>query len=280
MLNQIEKAKNFLKEKIKFKPETAVILGTGLNSLAEIIENPVNINYKEIPGFPVSTAPMHEGKLIAGNIQNKNVIFMQGRLHFYEGYSMPEVIFPIRVLKALGVKKLILTNASGSLNKELLPGDLVLIEDHINLMGTNPLIGENFEELGSRFPSMNDPYDKQMRNAALSISKENSFDLKSGVYVAVSGPSMETKAECLMMAKMGADLVGMSTVPEVIVGIHSGMKILAVSAVTNLSNIFHSEPHTQEEINKNAAKTRKNLENLIINLIKKIWKEKLCLQKI
>jgi len=257
MLNQIEKAKNFLKEKIKFKPETAVILGTGLNSLAEIIENPVNINYKEIPGFPVSTAPMHEGKLIAGNIQNKNVIFMQGRLHFYEGYSMPEVIFPIRVLKALGVKKLILTNASGSLNKELLPGDLVLIEDHINLMGTNPLIGENFEELGSRFPSMNDPYDKQMRNAALSISKENSFDLKSGVYVAVSGPSMETKAECLMMAKMGADLVGMSTVPEVIVGIHSGMKILAVSAVTNLSNIFHSEPHTQEEINKTLLKPGK-----------------------
>ncbi len=270
MLSQIENAVNFLSGKIKFKAETAVILGTGLNRIAGIVDNPIIINYKEIPGFLVSTAPMHEGKLITGNIQNKNVIFMQGRLHFYEGYSMQDVVFPIRVLKALGVKKLILTNASGSLNKELLPGDLVLIEDHINMMGTNPLIGENFEKLGSRFPSMNEPYDKKMRDAALSISKENGFDLKSGVYVAVSGPSMETKAECLMMAKMGADLVGMSTVPEVIIGIHSGMKILAVSAVTNLSNIFHSEPHTQEEINKNAAKTRKNLENLIINLIKKL----------
>ena len=176
MLSQTENAVNFLYKKIKFKVETAVILGTGLNTIAKIINDPITINYKEIPGFPVSTAPMHEGKLIAGNIQNKNVIFMQGRVHFYEGYSMQEVVFPIRILKAVGVKKLILTNAAGSLNKKLLPGDLVLIEDHINLMGTNPLIGKNFEELGSRFPSMNEPYDKKMRDAALSISKENGFD--------------------------------------------------------------------------------------------------------
>jgi len=270
MLNKIDNAVHFLREKINFKTEIALILGTGLNTIAEIIKNPIIISYSEIPGFPVSTAPMHKGKLIVGNIQNKEIIIMQGRLHFYEGYSMNDVVFPIRVLKGLGVKKLILTNASGSLNKELLPGDLILIEDHINLMGTNPLIGENFEELGPRFPSMNEPYDKKMRDIAISISKENNFDLKTGVYVAVSGPSLETKAECLMMVKMGADLVGMSTVPEVIVGIHSGMKILAISAVTNLSNIFHSEPHTQEEINKNAAKARINLENLIINLIKKI----------
>ncbi len=270
MLAEIEKAADFVLRKIRSKAEIAVILGTGLNTLVEIINDPVFIDYQEIPGFPVSTAPMHEGKLVVGDVQNKKIIFLQGRLHFYEGYSMQEIVFPIRVLKALGAGKLILTNAAGSLNKEFLPGDLVLIEDHFNLMGSNPLIGKNCDEIGSRFPSMNEPYNKKMRDTALSISKENGFDLKSGVYAAVTGPSMETKAECSMMAKMGAGLVGMSTVPEVIAGIHGGMKIIAISAVTNLSNIFHSEPHTQEEINKNAAKARKNLENLIINLIRQI----------
>jgi len=270
MLDKIETASDFLKERIGFKPEIGIILGTGLNSIGEMLENPVIISYDDIPEWKTSTAPSHQGRLLAGKLDEKNIVILQGRLHFYEGYSMQEITFPIRVLKALGVEKLIVTNAAGSLNIEMVPGNLVMINDHINWMGNNPLIGENFDELGTRFPSLHEPYHKEYIAMAHKIANENNFTLQDGTYLALSGPSLETRAECKMLAKMGADLVGMSTVPEVIVAIHSNIKVIGISVVTNLSNIFHSEPHTQEEIRANAAKAKKNLEILILEIIKKI----------
>jgi len=270
MLDKINTASNFLKEKIKFKPEIGIILGTGLNFIGDMLSNPVIISYDDIPEWKVSTAPSHQGRLLAGKLGNKNIVILQGRLHYYEGYSMQEITFPIRVLKALGVDKLIVTNAAGSLNENMTPGNLVMINDHINWMGNNPLIGENIDELGDRFPSLHEPYDREFINIAHNIAKENNFALQDGTYLALSGPSLETRAECKMLAKLGADLVGMSTVPEVIVGISSSMKIIGISVVTNLSNIFHSEPHTQEEIRANAAKAKMNLETLIFELFKKI----------
>ena len=270
MLNKIKTASDFLKEKIGFKPEIGIILGTGLNSIGEMIENPVIISYQDIPEWRASTAPSHQGRLLAGRIGNKNIVILQGRLHFYEGYTMQEITFPIRVLKAIGIKKLIVTNAAGSLNEKMVPGNLVIINDHINWMGNNPLIGENYEELGSRFPSLHEPYSKEFIALAHKIANENNFTLQDGTYLSLSGPSLETRAECKMLAKMGADLVGMSTVPEVIVAIHAGLIVIGISVVTNLSNIFHSEPHTQEEINANALKAKKNLETLILELFKKI----------
>ena len=270
MLNKIKIASNFLRKRIGFKPEIGIILGTGLNSIGEMLKDPVIISYKEIPEWKASTAPSHQGRLLAGKLGEKNIVILQGRLHFYEGYSMQEITFPIRVLKALGVEKLIVTNAAGSLNEKMVPGDLVMINDHINCMGNNPLIGENYAELGSRFPSLHEPYHLGFIGLAHEIAKENNFTLQDGTYLALSGPSMETRAECKMLAKMGADLVGMSTVPEVIVALHTNMKVIGISVVTNLSNIFHSEPHTQEEIRANALKAKKNLEILIFELFKKI----------
>ena len=269
MLEKIKTAAHYLSKQIGFKPEIGLVLGTGLNSIAEMLEDPIKISYQDIPGWKASTAPSHQGLLLAGKLSNKNIIILQGRLHFYEGYSMQEITFPIRVLKELGIDKLIVTNAAGSLNEKMVPGNIVMLNDHINWMGNNPLIGENNDELGSRFPSMHQPYDTKYIATAHKIAKLNNFTLQDGVYLALSGPSLETKAECKMLAKMGADLVGMSTVPEVIVAVHSNIKVIGISIVTNLSNIFHSKPHTQEEIRANAAKAKSDLEILIIELLKK-----------
>ncbi|MCF7913456.1 MAG: purine-nucleoside phosphorylase [Candidatus Cloacimonetes bacterium] len=269
-MNMIRETAEFLKGKIGITPGIGIILGTGLNSIAELLEDPIIIPYAEIPNLQVSTAPSHQGRLLAGKIGSKTVVILQGRIHYYEGYSMQEITFPIRVLKALGTKKLIVTNAAGSLNEKMLPGDIVILKDHINFMGNNPLIGENYPELGDRFPSLHQPYNNEYINLAHNIAKTNDFPLQEGVYTAVLGPSMETKAECKMLAKLGTDLVGMSTVPEVIVAIHSGIEVIGLSVVTNLSNIFHAKAHTQEEIRKNAAKAKKNLALLIVELVKKI----------
>ncbi len=270
MLENIKKAADFVAEKIDFTPEIGIILGTGLNSIGELLEDPVIISYKDIPEWKASTAPSHQGRLLAGKLSNRGIVILQGRLHYYEGYSMQDVTFPIRVLKALGVEKLIVTNAAGSLNEKMIPGNLVMINDHINWMGNNPLIGENRDELGIRFPSLHEPYNKEYIAIAHKIAEDNNFSLQDGTYLALSGPSLETRAECKMLAKMGADVVGMSTVPEVIVAIHSDMKVIGISVVTNLSNIFHSKAHTQEEIRDNAAKAKQNLETLILELFKKI----------
>ncbi len=195
---------------------------------------------------------------------------MQGRLHFYEGYSMQEITFPVRVMAKIGIKKMIVTNAAGSLNEKIIPGSIVTIKDHINFMGTNPLIGKNLDNFGERFPSLHEPYDHKMIELFHEIATEKDIKIHTGVYVAVTGPSFETHAECSMMAQWGADLVGMSTIPEVIVGKHSGLRILGISVATNFGNIFHSKSHTQEEIRANAGKAQKNLQEIIFDLLKRV----------
>jgi purine-nucleoside phosphorylase len=272
MINETVK---YLQDKIPFTPRCAIILGTGLSALACEVQEPIEIPYAEIPGFVSSTAPGHRGVLIAGKLNSKPVLVFNGRFHFYEGYTMAEVVYPVRVARLLGVQNLFVTNAAGSLNIQFEAGDLIRIKDHINLMGTNPLIGCNTlseticidgvetNEFGERFPSMHSPYHKDLVQLATVVSRDRGVTYKEGVYAAVSGPSLETKAECMMIQKLGADIVGMSTVPEVIAAVHCGMKVFAMSVVTNLSNIFHSNPHSQEEIRENANKASKSLLTLI-----------------
>jgi len=267
MLSQLENAAEYVNSRLKFSTETALILGTGLNSLADKLQEKIEIPYAEIPAMPVSTAPSHLGKLVAGFWDGRPLIILQGRLHYYEGYSMQQITFSIRLLKALGIKKVIITNAAGSLNKNMLPGQLVLLEDHINFMGNNPLIGKHDAKLGDRFPSMNQPYDLSLLARAEEIAAKNDFSTQRGVYLAVSGPSFETRAECQMFASWGADLVGMSTVPEVIVAAQARLQVLGISVVTNLSNIFHSQAHSQAEVLENALKAKQNLEILLKNII-------------
>ncbi|MEA1972841.1 MAG: purine-nucleoside phosphorylase [Candidatus Cloacimonadota bacterium] len=269
-MKMINKASDFIKSKISISPKIGIILGTGLNNLANLVQNPQVLLYKEIPGFVESTAPSHSGQLIFGQIGKTDVVLMQGRFHFYEGYSMDEVTFPVRIFAKLGVEYMFVTNASGSLQEEMGPGSLVLLYDHINFMGTNPLIGKNKSEFGERFPSMHEPFDYKLRNIVKQISQDNSIKIFDGVYVSVTGPSIETKAECKMLQTMGADVVGMSTVPEVIVAVHSGLKCLGISCVTNHSNLFHNKAHSQEEIRENAEKARLDLEKIVIETIKKI----------
>ena len=266
----------YLKSRIPYEPVAMIILGTGLGALAEsdYVQNRIEIPYAEIPGFVNTTAPSHQGKLIAGHINGTPVIILKGRFHFYEGHSMQQVVYPVRIARLLGVKYLFVTNAAGSLNEDLLPGQIVRITDHINFMGTNPLIGSNIEELGERFPSMHNPYDVELGKQALEIANRLNISVKQGVYCAVSGPSLETVAECMMLKRLGADLVGMSTVPEVIAAIHSQMKVFAVSVVTNLSNIFHSRPHSQEEIRQNADRASNDLILLFNELLGEIEKNK------
>jgi purine-nucleoside phosphorylase len=272
MKNKIAEASAYLQSRLKEKPLVAVVLGTGLNALADTVDSPVYINYCDVPHMPKSTAPSHVGRFVCGYLNGSYIIFMQGRVHYYEGYHIQEVIFPIRLFQALEIDTLILTNAAGSLNPDLQPGDIVALLDHVNLMGVNPLIGADEPQLGERFPSMNEPYNKELRNLAHEIAEKEKINLKDGIYAGLTGPSLETRTECKMLAQLGIDLVGMSTVPEVIVGVQSKMKIIAFSIVTNLSNIFHDHPHSQEEIRQNADLARNNLEKLIKNIIMKIRK--------
>lgn len=263
MRDKILKAVEYIRSISEIKPDLGMILGTGLNRVADLVEDRKEISYSDIPGFMESTAPSHKGRLVLGRIGDKQVAVLQGRFHYYEGYQMQEVTFPVRVLAGLGTGCLLVTNAAGSLNPNLLPGDLVIIKDHINFMGTNPLIGKNDERLGERFPSMHDTYNQELRNQVKEIGLKSGIEYHDGVYIAVTGPSFETEAECLMLRNLGADLVGMSTVPEVIVGIHSGMRVLGLSAVTNLGNIFHKEEHSQSDIQYYAGINQAKLEKII-----------------
>jgi purine-nucleoside phosphorylase len=270
MNEQLVAIKEYLEKRIPFKPEVGIILGTGLNDLVDFLTEPLVIPYRDIPGFVKTTAPSHAGNLVFGKLGKTKVAVMQGRFHFYEGHPMEKVIITVRTFQLLGVKTMIVTNAAGSFNEEFQPGSLVLLEDHINFMGTNPLIGTNDPELGERFPSLNEPYDHELRVKAFEIAKKIGFNLYSGIYLAVSGPSMETRAECKAFAQWGADLVGMSTVPEVITARQAGIRVLAISVATNMSNIFHSEAHSQEEINLYAGKAKKNLQSLIMQILQEI----------
>jgi len=270
MFEKVRKAKEYLKCKIKETPKYVVVLGSGLGSFVECLKDPTEIKYEDIPGWPLSTAPGHAGRLVYGKKENANVLVMQGRVHYYEGYSMEEVVFPVRVFGAMGVRYYIATNASGGINRELSPGDIVLVEDHINLLGDNPLRGRNVDEWGPRFPDMTKAYDREMIRLAEKCALETGEKLKRGVYIAFTGPSFETPAEIRMARVMGADVVGMSTVPEVITARHMGMRVCVFSCIANYAAGITDSPLTHEEVleamGKTAGKLNRILESLILAL--------------
>jgi purine-nucleoside phosphorylase len=249
MLEQIEfTTKNILERTNNFKATIGIILGTGLGALVEDIKVSYSIPYSEIPNFPESTVEGHSGRLILGTMSGKNVVAMQGRYHFYEGYSMQQVTFPVRIMKALGVSTLCVSNASGGMNSSFKVGDIMLITDHINLFPTNPLIGKNDDRLGPRFPDMGELYNKKYRSAIQEIAAKNNIPLQQGVYIGLSGPCFETPAEYRYLRIIGGDAVGMSTVPEVIVARHAGMEILGLSVITDLGVEGHVQEITHEEV--------------------------------
>ena len=269
MLQQIKESANFIKDTTKFTPEIGIILGTGLGGLVSEIEIEFSIPYNEIPHFPLSTVEGHSGRLILGKLGEKKVIAMQGRFHFYEGYSIEKVTLPVRVMKLLGIEKLIVSNASGGVNPNFEVGDLMILEDHIGLI-PNPLIGTNIEELGPRFPDMSESYDKNLIHLAEQIASENNLPVKKGVYVALTGPTLETPAEYKYMRIIGGDTVGMSTAPEVIVARHMEIPCFAMSVITDLGVEGKIKKVTHEEIQKVSEVAEPKLTLIIKELISKI----------
>ncbi|UCD59307.1 MAG: purine-nucleoside phosphorylase [Candidatus Hydrogenedentota bacterium] len=257
-----------IKKRTTLKPTVGIILGTGLGELVKEIKGKESIPYDELPGFPVSAVKSHENQLVFGRIGRKAVVAMQGRFHYYEGYSMKEVTFPVRVMKALGARTLIVSNASGGMNPDFKAGDLMVITDHINLMGDNPLIGSNDDSLGPRFPDMVEPYNGRLIELVEKVALEEKIPLKRGVYVAVAGPNLETKAEYRFLRTIGADAVGMSTVPEVIVAVHAGLRVLGISCVTDECLPDALKPANIETILKVAAEAEPKVTRLISKTIK------------
>ncbi|OGI04393.1 MAG: purine-nucleoside phosphorylase [Candidatus Melainabacteria bacterium GWF2_37_15] len=251
------------------KPDIGIILGSGLGQLANEIDG-IKIPYAEIPGFKTSTIQGHAGNLIVGTLNSKSIIAMQGRLHYYEGHTFQEIVYPVRVMKLLGVKTLIVTNAAGGINKSFTPGDLMIIEDHINLTGNNPLIGPNIDSLGVRFPDMSEAYSKNFIDIAEQSAKKLGINLRKGVYIAVTGPSYETPAEIRMFRSLGAEAVGMSTVPEVIAARHAGMDILGISCITNMACGILDQPLCHEEVIQVTKKVEKDFVALVKEVVKAI----------
>lgn len=270
MLEKIKATANFITEKIKAKPEIGIILGTGLGGLVKEIEITESIPYAEIPNFPVSTVDGHAGRLIFGKLGDREVIAMQGRFHFYEGYSMKEVTFPVRVLKYAGVTHLFVSNASGGLNPDWNVGEIVIITDHINFFPEHPLRGPNLNELGPRFPDMSRCYDERLRNKAKLIALQHNINVKEGVYVGVSGPTFETPAEYKMFRILGADIVGMSTVPEVIVARHMGLKVFGISIVTDSGVPGEIVEISHEEVQEVAMKAEPKMTLILKKLVESI----------
>jgi purine-nucleoside phosphorylase len=266
----IDEAADAIRKRGATKPRVGVILGTGLGGLAAQIQAPVAIPYAEIPHFPTSTVETHAGQLVLGGLQGVEVVAMEGRFHFYEGYSMQDVTFPVRVMRRLGVEILIVTNASGGMNPHFELGDLVIIEDHINLMGDNPLRGRNDDELGPRFPDMSQPYDRPLMALAQKTALELAIPCRKGVFVAVAGPCLETRAEYRMLRGMGADLVGMSTVPEVIVAVHAGLRVLGFSIVTDVCLPDALEPVDIRQIIEVAGRGGERLSRLISRILQQL----------
>lgn len=260
----------FLKSSIQTRPQIALMTGTGLGESAKFLDVSESFEYKNIPHFPVSTVQSHHGKLLFGRIHNQHIMVMQGRFHLYEGYSPLEVTFPIRVMQVLGVKTLILCNAAGGLNPGFAAGDIMIITDHINLTGSNPLIGPNEERWGIRFPDMIEPYNKYLAEIAERAGKDDDIPLQKGVYVGLKGPSLETRAEVRFLRTIGADAVGFSTIQEVISAVHAGIKVLGLSTITNVNDPDQPVPTTVEEVIDVAKKAAFRLEAIIKNVIKKI----------
>ena len=267
MLKKIKETSAFIQEVIGSKADIGIILGTGLGGLVKEIDILKTIDYADIPNFPVSTVEGHKGQLIFGKLGGRNVLAMQGRFHFYEGYNMQEVAFPARVMNALGIKTLVVSNASGGLNPGFRVGDLMMINDHINMFGDNPLIGRNINELGVRFPDMSQVYDLKLRNLARKIALGNDIDLKEGVYIGVSGPTFETPAEYKMFRILGGDAIGMSTVPEVIAARHMGMDIFGISIITDSGVPGEIVEISHAEVQEVAMKAEPKMSLIIKELI-------------
>lgn len=270
LLKKIQVSSDYILKKSNHSPEIGLILGSGLGSLVNLIENAEFFPYEDLPNFPVSTVEGHAGRLVIGTLQGKTVVAMEGRFHYYEGYKMEEVTFPIRVMNLLGVKTIIVTNAAGAVNTSFNPGDLMVIKDHINLSGTNPLIGKNLDSFGTRFPDMSNAYDKDLRKIVQNIATSLKLDIKQGIYAMMTGPTYETPAEIRMVRAIGADAVGMSTVPEVIVANHCGIKVIGISCLTNMAAGILDEPLNHSEVIETSNRVKNNFISLMSSLVEEL----------
>lgn len=270
LLQRMEEAKTYIQSKFNVQPQIGLILGSGLGELADDIQEAVRIPYESIPHFPVSTVEGHAGQLVAGRLHNKMVIAMQGRFHYYEGYTMQEVTFPVRVMKALGVEQLIVTNACGGMNPAFKAGDLMLIKDHLNMTGDNPLIGANESKLGPRFPDMSRAYSPELLTLAQDAAKSLGIEIQQGVYAGITGPTYMTPAELMMLRKLGGDAVGMSTVPEVIVASHMAMQVIGISCVTDMAIGEELEPLSHEQVIEVANRTKPRFISLVREIVAKL----------
>jgi purine-nucleoside phosphorylase len=266
-IESIKQTTAYISEKLHVQPKVGLILGSGLGVLADEIEQPVKIKYTDIPGFPESTVEGHAGQLVIGELQGLPVLAMQGRFHYYEGYGLDKVTFPVRVMKELGIETVVVTNAAGGINPSFSPGDLMLITDHINNVGANPLIGPNDQEYGVRFPDMSTAYNRQLREMAKKAAAKLALSLKEGVYVWNSGPSYETPAEIRMLQKLGGDAVGMSTVPEVIIARHASMNVLGISCISNMAAGIMDQPLSHDEVMETTEKVKEQFLSLIKEII-------------
>jgi purine-nucleoside phosphorylase len=270
LYEEIQEATQALRKHWNSAPRVGIILGTGLGALAREIQAEATVPYEDIPHVPRATVHSHAGRLVCGQLGGKPVVAMEGRFHYYEGYSMQQLTFPVRVMKALGCEVLIVSNAAGGLNPQFAKGDIMLIEDHINLMGDNPLIGPNDDRLGERFPDMCFPYDRELLQLARQIAREERMAVQQGVFVAVPGPNLETRAEYRFLRGIGADAVGMSTVPEVIVGVHSKLRMLGLSAITDMCLPDALEPVSLQDIIAVAKEAEKTLSTLVRRVVERI----------
>ena len=270
LLEKIQETTKFLQEKGIDKPEMGIVLGSGLGSLADEIKNSIKVKYSEIPNFLQSTVKGHSGQLVYGDLNDKKVLMMQGRFHFYEGFPLDESVFPIRIIKSLGAEKLIVTNAAGGCNEDFKAGDLMIIKDHINFTLRNPLIGKNYEELGDRFPDMSRAYDREYIELARKVAKDIELNVQEGVYMWTTGPSYETPAEVKMAQIIGADAVGMSTVPEVITASHAGLRVLGISCITNMASGILDQPLNHEEVIETSERVKDDFIKLLSEIIKKM----------
>lgn len=269
-MSSAQEAVAYIQPKLTEKPTIGLVLGSGLGVLADEIENPVVIPYHEIPGFTVSTVVGHKGQLVIGSLQGKQVVAMQGRFHYYEGHGLDAVVFPIRVMKQLGVETIIVTNAAGGINESYKPGNLMLIRDHINMTFRNPLIGPNDDTLGPRFPDMSEAYSKSLRAVAKEVAAELGIELQEGVYVGLLGPSYETPAEIRMLRILGGDAVGMSTVPEVIAARHMGMNVLGISCISNMAAGILEQPLSHDEVMETTERVKAQFLSLVNGIVAKL----------
>lgn len=270
LLQMMEDAQAFIQSRIVVEPQVGLILGSGLGELADEIEDAVRIPYESIPHFPVSTVEGHAGQLVIGTLRGKPVVAMQGRFHYYEGYSMQEVTFPVRVMKALGVRQLFVTNACGGMNPAFKPGDLMIIQDHLNLTGANPLIGANEPTLGPRFPDMSRAYTPELLNLVKDTAASLGIEVQQGVYGGISGPNYLPPAELIMLRHLGADAVGMSTVPEVIVASHMSMQVIGISCVTDMAIGEELEPLSHDQVIEVANRTKPKFISLVKEVVAKL----------